>query len=134
MSRVSSSGSITSLWSGVGWTQCGVDPPLSSLMQWLAGACSSQAVGLRVLVAHSCPLKATLWSLFHGAVFRTAHNVASVFIKERCKKKPKRVPARQKSQSYNLVSKVRCHHFCCIIFVGCESLVPAHIRGRGSHR
>lgn len=77
MSRVSSSGSITSLWSGVGWTQCGVDPALSSLMQWLAGACSSQAVGLRVLVAHSCLLKATLWSLFHGAVFRTAHNVAS---------------------------------------------------------
>lgn len=102
-------------------------------MQLLAGACSSQAVGLRVLVARSCPLKATLWSLSHGAVFRTSHNMASVCIKERWKKS-QRVLARQKSQSYNLVSKVRCHHFCCVVFVGCESLVPAHIRGRGWHR
>lgn len=27
-----------------------------------------------------------------------------------------------------------CHHFCCILCAGCESLVLAHTQGRGSHR
>lgn len=74
---------------GVGWALLGEAPPLSSLLWLLAGVGSQQAVGRRVLVPHGCWLKATLCSLFHGAVLRAAHNMAAVFIKESEREKPK---------------------------------------------
>lgn len=76
------------------------------------------------LVVHELQAGDVPSSLPHGPVHSAAHNMSASF--HQCKPSREKALRHKPVSSFNLISDIRSHHFCCILLIISKSLCSAH--------